>query len=263
MKNKVPRLRFSKFKDEWEKNKVINIAPLQRGFDLVKKNIIQGEYPVGYSNGILAYHNEFKVEGPGVFTGRSGTIGNVHYTEENYWPHNTSLWVTDFKGNSEKFIYYFYKNLNPKRYDAGSGVPTLNRNDIHSLTKFVPCYEEQQKIADFFTLLDRRIEQQQEKVEAWRAYKKGMMQKLFSRELRYKDEDGGEFPEWKVVSLDSVSNINPKTEPLDNTFQYIDLESVMGGQLKGTTFINKQNAPSRAQRVIRKGDILYQTVSHY
>lgn len=209
-----PELRFKGFEGEWEKKKIINIAPLQRGFDLVKKDIIPGKYPVGYSNGILRNHNEFKVEGPGVFTGRSGTIGNVHYTEKKYWPHNTSLWVTDFKGNYAKFIYFFYISVNLKRYDAGSGVPTLNRNDVHSLNKFIPKYAEQQKIADFLTLLDRRIEQQQEKIESWRSYKMGMMQNLFSREFRFKDEDGLSFPKWEerfIVEIADVSTGNKDT----------------------------------------------------
>lgn len=199
-----PEIRFEGFEDEWEKKKIIDIAPLQRGFDLVKKNIVSGKYPIGYSNGILGNHNEFKAKGPGVFTGRSGTIGNVHYTDENYWPHNTSLWVTNFKGNHEKFIYYFYKNVNLKRYDAGSGVPTLNRNDVHMLKRLIPTYEEQLKIASFLTLQERKVEKQQEKIKSLEKLKKGMIQKIFSREIRFKDKNGGEFPEWDAIRFEHV-----------------------------------------------------------
>ncbi|WP_298825341.1 restriction endonuclease subunit S [uncultured Planococcus sp.] len=203
----VPHLRFDGFDGEWEKKKVKEIAPLQRGFDLVKDAIIPGEYPIGYSNGILGFHNEFKAKGPGVFTGRSGTIGNIHFTESDYWPHNTSLWVTDFKGNNEKFIYYFYKKLDLKKYNAGSTVPTLNRNDVHDLVRFVPKQKEQDKIASFLTLLDKKIEKQQEKIEKLEQFKKGMMQKIFSQELRFKDEDGKEFEEWKKFRLGDIAII--------------------------------------------------------
>lgn len=117
------------------RKKVIDIAPLQRGFDLPTKKVEKGKYPVVYSNGILRHHKKSKVKAPGIVTGRSGTIGKVTYVERDYWPHNTSLWVTDFKNNYPKFIYFFYLNLHLERYNAGSTVPTLNRNDVHSLKK--------------------------------------------------------------------------------------------------------------------------------
>ena len=79
----------------------------------------------------MNYHDEYKAKGPGVVTGRSGTIGKVTYVESDYWPHNTSLWVTDFKGNNPKYVYYVYKYIGLSKYASGSGVPTLNRNDVH------------------------------------------------------------------------------------------------------------------------------------
>lgn len=259
----VPQLRFSGFDGEWELKRIKDIAPLQRGFDLVKENIVPGKYPIGYSNGILGFHNEYKAKGPGVFTGRSGTIGNIHFTESDYWPHNTSLWVTDFKGNKEKFIYYFYKKVDLKKYNAGSTVPTLNRNDVHDLKRAIPKREEQEKIADFLTLLEKRIEKQQEKIEKLEHFKKGMMQKIFSQELRFKDEDGGEFPEWEEELLSQISIINPKTEPLQDEFYYIDLESVDKGRVGELKVVNMEDAPSRAQRVLMKNDVLFQTVRPY
>lgn len=101
------------------------------------------------SNGIGGYHSEYKAKGPGVVTGRSGTIGNLHYIEADYWPHNTALWVTDFKGNNPKFIYYLYQQFDLSRFGTGSGVPTLNRNDVHDALVFVPSISEQEKISNF------------------------------------------------------------------------------------------------------------------
>ena len=134
----VPEIRFAGFTDPWEQRKLIMVAPLQRGFDLPAEKIIPGVYPVMMSNGIGAYHNEYKVKGPGVVTGRSGTIGNLQYVESAFWPHNTTLWVTKFYGNHPKFIYYLYEKIDLKRYKAGSGVPTLNRNDVHDTMVFFP-----------------------------------------------------------------------------------------------------------------------------
>ena len=78
---------------EWREVKIIDFSPLQRGFDLPAAQIKEGTYPVVYSNGIKNYHSEYKAKAPGVVTGRSGTIGEVTYVTQDYWPHNTSLWV--------------------------------------------------------------------------------------------------------------------------------------------------------------------------
>lgn len=192
-----PKLRFPKFSGDWYEKKCLDIAPLQRGFDLPVANIQEGKYPVVFSNGINKYHNEFKVKAPGVVTGRSGTIGTLTYVEEDYWPHNTSLWVTDFKGNNSKFIYYFYQVLDLNKYATGSGVPTLNRNDIHNIVTYIPNAFEQTKIADFLSTVDKKITLLEQQQQAWQNYKQGMMQKLFSGELRFKDENGQDFADWK------------------------------------------------------------------
>ena len=100
---------------------------LQRGFDLPKKDMSDGSYPVIGSTSIIGHHNEYKVEPPGVITGRSGSLGIVQYIRDKYWPHNTALWVKDFKGNSPHNVYYYLQTLNLGRFNSGAGVPTLNR----------------------------------------------------------------------------------------------------------------------------------------
>jgi type I restriction enzyme, S subunit len=92
----VPEIRFEGFSNEWAHEKILRIAPLQRGFDLPKSQMKVGAYPVVMSNGVNGYHYDFKAKAPGVVTGRSGTIGNIHYIDVDYWPHNTALWVRAF-----------------------------------------------------------------------------------------------------------------------------------------------------------------------
>ena len=105
--------------EEWAVKPISQVAPLQRGFDLPTRDIKPGPYPVVYSNGVDSFHKTAMVKGPGVVTGRSGTLGKVHYVETDYWPHNTSLWVTRFNENDPKFIYYLYKALHFERFAAG------------------------------------------------------------------------------------------------------------------------------------------------
>lgn len=208
---KTPKLRFRGFSDEWRVKRMDKFAPLQRGFDLPISSIKIGRYPVVFSNGILRKHDKFKAKAPGIVTGRSGTIGKVHYVEEDYWPHNTALWVTDFKSNYPKYIYYVYKSFNLERFGTGSGVPTLNRNDIHSRMIAVPEKAEQEKIADFLTMVDKRITALGKKVELLEKYKKGAMQAIFSQKIRFKparpvgktggDENGKDYPDWEEKSI--------------------------------------------------------------
>jgi type I restriction enzyme S subunit len=120
-------------------------------------------------------------KGPGLLTGRSGTIGNLHYIEDGeYWPHNTTLWVTTFKDHHPKFVYFLYVATGLDRFASGSGVPTLNRNDVHAFETRVPCSkEEQQRIAECLSSLDARLTAEYQKLDTLKLHKRGLMQQLF------------------------------------------------------------------------------------
>lgn len=185
---------------DWEVKKISDFAPLQRGFDLPADKITAGAYPVVYSNGVLSSHIEYKAKGPGVVTGRSGTIGKVTYVESNFWPHNTSLWVTDFKGNNPKFVFYVYKYIGLSKFASGSGVPTLNRNDVHVSKVAVPPIEEQRQIIRVLELWDTAIEKQSKLIAKLTVRKLAFMQQFLTgkkRLLGFKDD-------WKEVKLGDI-----------------------------------------------------------
>lgn len=134
------------------------VVNFQRGFDLPKDKMRNGEYPVAGSNGVIGWHSEYTTKGPGVTIGRSGNIGTPHFYKSNYWAHNTSLFVKDFKGNDPLFIYYFLKTIDFKQLNTGSAVPTLNRNHVHDLQVLFPPIEEQKRIAGVLSSLDDKID---------------------------------------------------------------------------------------------------------
>ncbi len=113
------------------------VCVLQRGFDLPKGLRTQGEFDLVTSSGASDTHNEYKIEGPGVATGRSGSIGNVFYIEGNFWPLNTTLYIKDFCGNVPRYIWYFLRSFGLSRFSSGAGVPTLNRNHVHDEVTYV------------------------------------------------------------------------------------------------------------------------------
>ena len=181
-KGNVPNLRFKEFQGEWISKTIGDIAPLQRGFDLPTRQICNGKIPVVYSNGIMNHHSSYKCVAPGLVTGRSGTIGKFTYIEDGYyWPHNTSLWVTDFHDNNPKFIYYLYQTIHIEQYSTGSGVPTLNRNNVHRHKTFIPKLKEQNKIAAFLSLLDERISTQSKIIDKLQSLIKGLNDTLYAQ----------------------------------------------------------------------------------
>ena len=130
---------LTKFKD---------IIVLKRGFDLPYHKRKNGEIPIFSSNEICGFHEEYKVKAPGVITGRSGSIGNVLFSKDNFWPLNTTLFVSDFKNNIPKYIYYFLQTVKLENYSTGTSVPTLNRNHLDNLEFFIHSLSNQQHIVD-------------------------------------------------------------------------------------------------------------------
>ncbi len=177
--------RLPGFIDDWEVRRLGNIAPLQRGFDLPNSALRNGPYPVVYSNGILNHHAAFQSQGPGVVTGRSGTIGKVTFVDGPYWPHNTSLWVTGFKDSDPHFVFYLYTHIRFERFATGSGVPTLNRNDVHAFEVAVPNkIAEQTAIATILSDMDAELSALEARRDKTRALKQAMMQELLTGRTR-------------------------------------------------------------------------------
>ena len=138
---------------EWEIGCLLDLLELQRGFDLPTQNRKEGDYPIYASTGITERHNEYKVKAPGIVTGRSGSLGQVFYIEEDFWPLNTTLWVKEFKNATPIFSFYVLNGINIVDYNSGSAVPTLNRNHIHIHKLIVPKIEIIQK----FELIEKNL----------------------------------------------------------------------------------------------------------
>ena len=193
---------------KWQKVKLGDLISLQRGYDLTKEQIVQGPYPVVSSTSIMGYHNSFKVEAPGVIIGRSGTLGEVQYVNTNFWPHNTSLFVKDFKGNEPLFVYYFLKNLGTDNAGGGSAIPTLNRNHLYVLDITTPPLPTQKRIATVLYHYDSLIANYQQQINlleeaAQRLYKEWFVDLRFPYYEKTRITDG--IPEgWVKTDVNSI-----------------------------------------------------------
>jgi type I restriction enzyme S subunit len=111
------------------------------------------------SSGVTGTHKESMVNAPGVITGRYGTIGEVIFFRKNlFWPLNTTLYVENFHGNDERFIYYFLKSLKWEKFTSASAVPGINRNTVHKEIVEIPDLESQRKIAAVLSAFDDKID---------------------------------------------------------------------------------------------------------
>ena len=217
----------------WRLATLQDLVLLQRGYDITKAEQKPGDIPVVSSSGINSYHSESKVDGPGVVIGRKGSLGTVHYIEGPYWPHDTTLWSKDLKGNHPRFVYYFLHTLDLERYDVGNSNPTLNRNHIHGLDITIPEYRIQERIADILSAYDDLIENNRRRIQlleqaARLLYKEWFVHLRFPGHEHVTITDG--VPEgWEKVPLSELctdvrESANPKDLPPDTA--YIGLEHI-------------------------------------
>jgi type I restriction enzyme, S subunit len=169
---------------EWEPKELGKVAALQRGYDIIETEFTPGPYPVISSSGVIGYHSVGTSAGPNVVVGRKGSIGNVHYIDRDFWAHDTSLFVTNFFGNHETYVYYLFKFLELERFSTKSGSPSLNRNDIHPLLIGYPKLPEQRRIADVLSVLDKTLLAFSSELSKAKNLKTGLMQDLLTGKVR-------------------------------------------------------------------------------
>lgn len=144
---------------EWITLPLGEVLTLQRGHDLPSQNRIAGGIPVMGSSGLTGFHNKAKSPGPGMVIGRSGnSMGVISYCEDDYWPLNTALYVTDFKGNDPRFLYYLLSMIDFDQFNSGSAQKSLNRNAVYPFEVKLPTdIAEQKRISNILSTLEEKL----------------------------------------------------------------------------------------------------------
>ncbi len=250
--------------NEFSEIKLGDAITFQRGFDITKAEQSQGIVPIVSSSGISSYHNKVKVQAPGVIIGRKGTLGTVHFIGQDYWPHDTTLWVKDFKGNIPQFVAYFLPTLRLENFDTGSSNPTLNRNHIHKLKILFPKdTATQRKIAAILTAYDDLIEVNKRRIALLEKMAEELYREWFVR-LRFPGYQDTRFvkgvPEgWGETQLGKIARFTMGQSPKSEFYNEIGegLPFHQGVGTYGDRFPSTSTYCSIDGRRAFKGDILF------
>ena len=252
----------------WQAKRFDAFAVLQRGFDLPSTSRKSGRIPVIGSNGIVGWHDTARVHGPGVATGRSGSIGESIFSEADFWPLNTALYISNFHGNVPQFVHYFLKWFDLSRFQGGVSVPTLNRNMVHDAEVLVPPKDEQEKIAAILWKLQRAIATQDRLIATTRDLKQSAMAHLFTHGLRgeaLKETEIGPMPEsWNPVHLGDVCTLSTGTTPATKDKHYYEGEvpfiktaDIVNNRIStANTYVSKQAVVDYSLKLFPPGTVL-------
>lgn len=196
----------------WESIPLGEFVTLKRGYDLASSARRPGSVPVVSSSGVTGRHHMAKVKGPGVVTGRYGTLGEVFFIREDFWPLNTSLYVQDFRGNDPQFTAYFLRSVLAKTSSDKAAVPGVNRNDLHARTVRVSRdVGQQETIASILAAYDDLIENNRRRIRLLEQSARVLYEEWFVR-LRFPGHENATvvdgLPEgWEVATAHSVMDV--------------------------------------------------------
>ena len=159
------------------------ILTFHRGYDLTKNEMKAGRYPVIGSTSIIGYHNEFKIKGPGIVTGRSGSLGKYQLVWDDFWPHNTSLYISNYKGHNIFFVYSLLQTVDFASLNNGGAIPTLNRNVLSNIEVIEPTDELQEMFATITEAQYRKIRNLEKQNNQLKMARDALLPKLMSGEV--------------------------------------------------------------------------------
>jgi type I restriction enzyme S subunit len=190
----------------WETKRLKWVTRLQRGYDLPSERRLPGPVPVVSSGGIIGSHREARAEAPGVVMGRYGSTDSVFYLEEPFWPHNTSLFVTDFQGNFPRWCYYLLRVVAKVDLGSKSAVPGVDRKDLYEISVAVPPVREQPSIVEQtenrLSQFEKETLSVQRQIDLLREYRTRLIADVVTGKL---DVRGVELPE--LNDVEEVSDL--------------------------------------------------------
>lgn len=199
----VPKLRFKEFDEQWKEKKLDNLfSTFKSGKSITSEAIYPlGSYPVYGGNGLRGYADQYTHSGEYFLIGRQGALcGNINSVNGKVYISEHAIACQANTENDTGFLAQKLRHLNLNRISESSAQPGLSVDKLKKIKIAVPKAKEQNKIAVFFSSVDNKITLLEKQYELLCKYKKGMMQKLFNQEFRFKDDNDEEFPDWDYVN---------------------------------------------------------------
>ncbi|HFD86104.1 MAG TPA: restriction endonuclease subunit S [Gammaproteobacteria bacterium] len=253
----------------WRDCSLGDAMTLKRGHDLPNAKRNEGDVPVVSSSGITGYHNESKASAPGVVTGRYGTLGEVFYVEKDYWPLNTALYVTDFKGNNPRFVSYFLRSILRNYQSDKAAVPGVNRNVLHKIPVRLPDGGIQKQIVGVLSAYDDFIENNRRRIQLLEQatrllYKEWFVHLRFPGHEHIKIKDGVPVGWEKKALSELCSDIREPVNPKDVAPEtaYIGLEHIPRRSITLDSWGVASEVSSGKSR-FSEGDILFGKIRPY
>lgn len=263
---KQPKLRFPEFTGDWKQHKFEDVVTIGSGKDY--KHLESGNVPVYGTGGYMLSVNQALSESEdAVGIGRKGTIDKPYILRAPFWTVDTLFYCIPNKGFDLTFTNCLFQNVDWKKKDESTGVPSLSKVIINNVKTYVPSLEEQQKIASLFSELDNLIQSAEKELEGYRELKQGMLQKMFPKkgekvpEIRSPEFTG----DWEQRKLRDISSLITKgTTPKDKSgtgeVNFIKVENIndFSGDITGTSKISLEEHQGYLKRSqLQEGDILF------
>ena len=260
----TPQLRFPEFTDDWQVKKLGDVLSIGSGRDY--KHLNKGDMPVYGTGGLMTWVDDYLYDGKSVAIGRKGTIDQPQFLTGKFWTVDTLFYTHDYKNSVPEFVFSLFQNINWKKWNEASGVPSLSSSTIKSIKVTIPSKPEQEKIADFLTAVDERIAVGEKKLELLETYKRGVMQKIFSKQIRFKDEDGKPYPDWEEKKLGEIgetySGLTGKSGiDFGVGANFITYMQIFSSSKISQNFGKVRINPNERQNTVKYGDIFFTTSS--
>ena len=169
---------------EWEEVMLGDVLTIGSGKDY--KHLESGDIPVFGTGGYMLSVNDYLYDGESVCIGRKGTINKPMFLTGKFWTVDTLFYSHSYRNSIPKFLYFAFLQINWKKYNEASGVPSLSKTTIETIKIKLPPLKEQQKIAQVLSAADKEIDLLKNELEALKEQKRGLMQRLLTGEVRVK-----------------------------------------------------------------------------
>jgi len=257
----------------WQRTKLGDFVTLNYGKGLPERDRVVGPYPVYGSAGVVDTNKDYLVEGPGIVVGRKGSVGEIYYTDKNYFPIDTVYYITKNGKYNLRFLYYLLKTIDFKSLNSDAAVPGLNRNTAYAQEVLLPPCPTQEQIANVLSTYDDLIENNTKRIKILEEIVQAIYREWFVHfhfpgyekvKMVNNNTEFSKIPEgWKIGKLEDIGELikQPYTDG-DENLPLVDMSRMQSGTL-AINGVGKSSDLSTSRIIFIKDDVLFGSIRTY